>query len=434
MGRLYKLVCVIAPMIFIACSDTPYEYGDNEDDVILTLTARSIDAVKTEESVAENTMHTLRVVIASRNDAGYWNIEHNRLEKFNGIGVRISDEMKFPVEGSSYKRIYLIANESQVKKLPADDDLSGTSIDLSDDDLYKPDRNGLAPVDNVICATLQDGSVSEQGVPMSAMYEVRMGKKPQTVVLHIVRAWSKITFSYNNETACVPLEGEPVAAKKRRIKLLGWSVEKLADRSYLIPHVNRNELGTFTVIDSELKTVKELDGDWTDWMAGEAEKGEAKESYEWLTDYSIPDEADHSLYTFWYDTEKDALSAPVIFPKDNEYGGADTYNSKAVYISESKNEEWYDNAEHNADLGLQQYRLTVVTNELDYDLADNPENWKAASYTAVLPNLLSLFRNTHVHVRVTFKGEGEFAIYAEIQPWKTSAPVTGELIPEMKTK
>ena len=206
-------------MIFIACSDTPYKHGENGDEVILTLTARSVDAVKAEESVAENTMHTLRIVIASRNRAGYWNIEHNRLEIFGGTGVRISDEMEFPVEGSSDKRIYLIANESQVKKLPTGDDLSSVRIDLSDDDLYKPDGNGLAPIDNVICTTLQDESVAEKGVPMSAMYEVRMEKTPQTIALYVVRAWSKITFTYINETTRVPLEGEPVAARKRRIKL-----------------------------------------------------------------------------------------------------------------------------------------------------------------------------------------------------------------------
>ena len=434
-SRLYKLVCcIIAPMIFIACSDTPYGYGDNRDDVILTLTASSVDAVKAEESVAENTMHTLRIVIASRNGAGYWNIEHNRLEIFDGTGVRISNEMKFPVKGSSDKRIYLIANESQVKKLPADEALSATGINLSDNDLYKPDGNGLAPIDNVVCATLQDESVAEKGVPMSAMYEVRMEKTPQTAVLHVVRAWSKITFSYTNETTRVPLEGEPVAAKKRRIKLLGWSVEKLADCVYLMPHVNRNASGAFTVVDSELKAVKELDKGWIDWMVKEAEKGDAKADYEWLTDYSVPDESDHSLYSFWYDTEKNAPSAPVIFPKGDGAGRLDTYNSNAVYISESKNDAWYGAAGHDADLGLQQYRLTVVTNELDYDLTDSPENWKAASYTAVLPNLSSLFRNTHVNVRITFKGEGNFAIYAEIQPWKTSAPVTGELVPETKTK
>ena len=434
-SRLYKLVCcIIAPMIFIACSDTPYKHGENGDEVILTLTARSVDAVKAEESVAENTMHTLRIVIASRNRAGYWTIEHNRLEIFGGTGVRISDEMEFPVEGSSDKRIYLIANESQVKKLPTGDDLSSVRIDLSDDDLYKPDGNGLAPIDNVICTTLQDESVAEKGVPMSAMYEVRMEKTPQTIALYVVRAWSKITFTYINETTRVPLEGEPVAARKRRIKLLGWSVEELADRSYLMPHVNRNASGAFTVVDSELKTVKELDEDWIDWMVKEAEKGENKESYEWLTDYSIPDEAGHSLYSFWYDTEKDAPSAPVIFPKGDEARRPDTYNSNAIYISESKNDAWYDAAGHNEGLGVQQYRLTVVTNELAYDLTDSPENWKAASYTAVLPNLSSLFRNTHVNVRITFKGEGNFAIYAEIQPWKTSAPVTGELVPETKTK
>lgn len=99
-----------------------------------------------------------------------------------------------------------------------------------------------------------------------------------------------------------------------------------------------------------------------------------------------------------------------------------------------KNGARYDDAVQDAALGLQQYRLTVVTNELDYDSTDSPENWKAASYTVVLPELPSLFRNTHVKVRITFKGEGDFALYAEIQPWKTSAPVTGELIPEIETK
>lgn len=78
---------------------------------------------------------------------------------------------------------------------------------------------------------------------------------------------------------------------------------------------------------------------------------------------------------------------------------------------------------------LQQYRLTIITNELDENLENKPENWKAASYTAILPQLASLFRNTHVKVNITFKGAGQLALFAEIAPWGAIDSGWGELQP-----
>ena len=164
-----------------------------------------------------------------------------------------------------------------------------------------------------------------------------------------------------------------------------------------------------------------------------------------LTDYEVPERATHSVYTHWYSKETNAPDAPVIEPKaDGVDETKHTYaDAPVVYLPESRNPAWPAKDEEETkenpwadELKLQQYRLTVITNELDLDEnapldEKDPANWKAASYTAILPQLCSLFRNTHVKVNITFKGAGQFAIFAQIQPWGNAGKYSGELVPDI---
>lgn len=448
----YKMIafcCTVWSVVaFSACADDTY----NEENTVpgqatLTLKTQTLRAGSSDETISsEEAMHSLRIVILSKSKNGYWTVEHNVNDSFNdGPGIRVSDEREFKVEGELTKRIYLIANEEQVK------DLEGNKIDLKADDMYIPDhRTGIAPIDRVSFFPRQEDDLSQTGLPMTAMYEFEMGKTSEEKTCYVVRTVSKITFSYTNNTIQIPENpgpGDVIFAKKRKIKLLGWTLENIADQSYLMPYVNTDAEGKYHVVDTERQELLPLEGNWIDWMKKETEKNADTDiaRYQWLTDYEVPERATHSVYTHWYSKETNAPDAPVIEPKaDGVDETKHTYaDAPVVYLPESRNPAWPAKDEEETkenpwadELKLQQYRLTVITNELDLDEnaplnEKDPANWKAASYTAILPQLCSLFRNTHVKVNITFKGAGQFAIFAQIQPWGNAGKYSGELVPDI---
>lgn len=420
------LFCGILALLSCSCVSDVYDDGGSDGELVtLVLKAAVLDSGEQDDQAGEDLMNSLRIVILSRNRNGYWSVEHNVNENFNS-GVRISDEKPFKVAKNQTKRIYLVANASMVRRL------DGSVIDLGADELYIPDRSGVAAIDTVDFFLLGK-DMPQEGLPMSSMYEFEMGKTSKTMVCHVVRAAAKITFRYVNRTTQIPEnpgDGQ-VFARRRRIRLLGWTLENVADRSYVMPRVNAGADGRYAVVDSRLGQLRVLDGDWMDWMLQETGKGDDVSRYEWLTDYELPSKAVHSVYTHWYDNSPGAPDAPVIFPEESAGAENAAYASEAVYLPESGNRQWYDkDNQPDASLKLQSYRVTVITNELDESLEDVPGNWVAASYTAVMPQLFSMFRNTHVKVNVTFVGAGQFALYAEIAPWKELKPVEGELIPD----
>ena len=443
----YKMVafcCTVwSVVVFSACADDAY----NEENTVpgqatLTLKTQTLRAGSSDDETisSEEAMHSLRIVILSKSKNGYWTVEHNDFDDFDGPGIRVSDERKFNVEGELTKRIYLIANEGQVK------DLEGNKIDLTAGDMYIPNhRTGIALIDSVSFFPRQEDDLSQTGLPMTAMYEFEMGKTSEEKTCYVVRAVSKITFSYTNNTIQIPENPKPddlISSRKRKIKLLGWTLENIADQSYLMPCVNTNTEGKYHVVNTERNELVPLDGNWIDWMKKETEKNADADitHYQWLTDYEVPERTTHGIYIHWYDNEENAPNAPVITPKadgvdETEYTYAD---APVVYLPESRNPAWPAKEDQETkenpladELKLQQYRLTVITNELDDGDTDKPENWKAASYTAILPQLCALFRNTHVKVNITFKGAGQFAIFAQIQPWKNAGNYSGELVPDV---
>ncbi len=448
----YKIVAMFCTVLSVvtlsACADDVYNEGGRETkQATLTLKVQTLAADSQSETVNEEAMHSLRIVILSKSKNGYWTVEYNDCYDFNSIGIRLSDEKEFEVEGELTKRVYLIANEAQVK------DLEGNKIDLKPNEMYLPDhRTGIASIDRVSFFPQQADDLVQTGLPMTAVYEFEMGKTSEEKECYIVRTVSKITFSYTNNTIQIPEnpkpeEGDVISSKKRKIKLLGWTLENIADQSYLMPYVNTDTEGKYHVVDTERQELLPLEGNWIDWMKKETEKNADTDiaRYQWLTDYEVPERATHSVYTHWYSKETTAPDAPVIEPKaDGVDETKHTYaDAPVVYLPESRNPAWPAKDEEQTkenpwadELKLQQYRLTVITNELDLDEnapldEKDPANWKAASYTAILPQLCSLFRNTHVKVNITFKGAGQFAIYAEIEPWGyVKEKFEGELVPD----
>ena len=152
--------------------------------------------------------------------------------------------------------------------------------------------------------------------------------------------------------------------------------------------------------------------DWITWMVAESEKTESEAiQYQWLTDYEVPqpeegEEDGDVAYSFSKAIEVSSLKA-----------GEEAKFTTPVYLPESDGTLAQGK---DANLKLQEYEVTIHTEEGFDEEATAPDSPKVArSYTATLPNLASLFRNTHVKVKVNFKNlsEAELELEVDVEPY-----------------
>lgn len=227
-------------------------------------------------------------------------------------------------------------------------------------------------------------------------------------VLYVVRAATKFSFAFG-KTA------------KRAINVTGFSLKKaVKDRMYLMPHANKDTSGKYWVADTEnkdnpSKAILPGEGtaqDWITWMVAESEKAESEATqYQWLTDYEVPqheegEEDGDFAYSFSKAIEVSSLKA-----------GEEAKFTTPVYLPESDGTLAQGK---DANLKLQEYEVTIHTEEGFDEEATAPDSPKVArSYTATLPNLASLFRNTHVKVKVNFKNlsEAELELEVDVEPY-----------------
>ena len=227
-------------------------------------------------------------------------------------------------------------------------------------------------------------------------------------VLYVVRAATKFSFAFG-KTA------------KRAINVTGFSLKKaVKDRMYLMPHANKDTNGKYWVADTGDKdnpSKATLPGegtaqDWITWMVAESEKVESEATqYQWLTDYEMPqpeegEEDGDFAYSFSKAIEVSSLKA-----------GEEAKFTTPVYLPESDGTLAQGK---DASLKLQEYEVTIHTEEGFDEETTAPDSPKVArSYTATLPNLASLFRNTHVKVKVNFKklSEAELELEVDVEPY-----------------
>lgn len=133
--------------------------------------------------------------------------------------------------------------------------------------------------------------------------------------------------------------------------------------------------------------------------------------YQWLTDYEMPqpeegEEDGDFAYSFSKAIEVSSLKA-----------GEEAKFTTPVYLPESDGTLAQGK---DASLKLQEYEVTIHTEEGFDEETTAPDSPKVArSYTATLPNLASLFRNTHVKVKVNFKNlsEAELELEVDVEPY-----------------
>lgn len=376
---------------FISCNKESFklsrEEGEEKDNsVFLTFhtdVAGGFSRAGESEEGADEKIRQLLIVIVSKEpgDDAKWVVEHNRLVKGASTGILLTDGYTFKVEAGRQKRIYLIANHGNLK------DTGGKPFDFTNQ-AFLPGESGIPVETYVFKPTYKP---SDDGIPMTAVYDIMVPDRKDITndeyelgyPLYVVRAATKFSFNFENRSA------------QRKISVTGIEIESvITDHMYLMPHVSKNAEGYYWVVDNEENNYKALplnEGtevsnvtgkDWIDWMVEEAKKTEIAQ-YQWLTDYGVPESTTKTVsHEFTPSLEipaKTGDTPPVVA-------------SDAIYLPESKTVK---SGEDNT-LGLQEYKVTIRTTE-----NSGFENTQAI-YTSILPRLGSLFRNTHVKVKIVF--------------------------------
>lgn len=365
----------------VSCTSESLELPREEEDdynIFLTFQA-AVAGVSTragEAQVADDRVKTLRIVIVSREkvDGATWKVEHNEQVS---LVTPLPHEYTFKVAPNSLKRIYLIANETELANT------KGT-LDFSDEMFIPAEVTGNATVDDYVFNVSASGySYTPSALPMTGLYEfevptleeIKNGEFKWPDPLYLVRAATKFTFEFTNQST------------QRDITVTGIDIQQvITDQMYLMPHVNKQEYNgqsKYWVVEEtgtgdNVTYTKKPVADWLDWMGQEAEKSNRGEDNEWLTDYEVPttEKTTAKLHT---ELQMSAATGTEPYPSVKA--------PNAIYLPESKTEKTSDDEYH-----LQEYSITVHTEE----------GGERKEYTATLPHLASLFRNTHVEVGAIF--------------------------------
>lgn len=231
--------------------------------------------------------------------------------------------------------------------------------------------------------------------------------------LYVVRAINKITFEFCNKTFSNGFEGIDLLVRE-------WSISKINDRAYMFGHPGENKhLCTGKTWKWDLEN--QVNAPWMQWLKEEAERTQPPTSstsaYQWLTKYYMPDNSVSETYSFrpgtyegdaWTGTPKDGdgyfLPAPTSV---DEVTSLDTENDP-VYFGESN---WGN---------PQQYELAFTVwqrTEEDGGSWKNPYTYRAVSDDSKF-NIQSLFRSTHLVVKVTFlSGMGRPDFEIDVHPY-----------------
>lgn len=391
---------------FVSCTfkylESPGEEEDTDtNNVFLTFRA-AVDRVSTRAVGLSDDARVakLRIVIVSKKtaatedeaDDNTWKVEWNRLISDASAVTLLPDRYTFKVDAGCRKRIYLIANEEGLT-----DYIDNQPFDFNDNPQFIPDENGKAAVDDYVFAVSYSSSgysYTSGSIPMSAMYEFTMPDKEDltfinnrfeyeiTDPLYMIRAATKCSFSFTNH------------ASSKTIRVIGYGIKNvITNRMYLMPHVNRNAAGKYWLVDNT-NTVQTLDdnGDriaWVDWMIEEAKKEDDTDSYQWLTDYEVPDPCSG-------DEEVSSIVPVANLELPANTGSTPASGTtKTIYLPESKTLIPGGNNQYK----LQEYSIFLRTREI---FSGGSGTERIREYTAPIPDLASLFRNTHVNVKVVF--------------------------------
>lgn len=441
------LLHTVMVMFAACCMSCIYDYYPEEEvpdenQVTLAFNMRLLgyDATRAGGDLPAERIRTLRVVLV---DLGINSVSGEQETKpyveYNSVLYDISlsggdygkegiAHLQFPkIHAERYKKIYFLINSEQPY---LDLEANGKKINLNNSELYLS-GDGTAPVIENATFISPQGSYSknelEKGellVPMTAFHSFKVPSVKEleekyplnanlvytlSEELYVVRAINKITFDFVNATKDSENAGMDLLVKN-------WSISRInTGASYLFAHPGENGI-LFAKTN-----IASLNAPWMQWLREEAERSRDKEnrdSLNWLTEYSMPDEAVHKEYVFSPADEGYILSAP------DENNTTVTLRTEPVYFAESRP----------ADNGKpQQYDLAFTVMQKEDGKWNNEYVYRATSSLTASDDgndfiLQSLFRSTHIQVTVTFRsGLGHPVFDIDVHPYGgyTLDPVFG---------
>lgn len=351
-------------------------------------------------------LRSLRVVIVSEDRDDNGNLTGSHTVEVNEIYMSAttlqSDKMTFAVRDGRKKKIYLLGNVDGAHTIR---NAAGEVVNLADPDLYKPTApGGIAPIEE--CRFTWQAAERPNWIPVTAAYELTIPEKEQLTLsdgayyygmeepLYLVRAVTKFSFSYVNETAEI--------GAKTYMRLRAWGLSQVADGpSYLLAKV-ADDWAQSTQPATDYATMDlPYTPRWPRWLADEAENSAqpdaSPDNYEWMTAYELP-QADHKEATYTYDANDYTYN---IMPAEGT--AAPIPLNTVYYLPESK---------YVPSGGDQEYQLEFRVLEW----IDHNDNGREAVYTATLPNCRSLFRNTEIKLQVRFRGDA-VVLETMVCPW-----------------
>ena len=437
------LLAMIAACSVSACvldfepEDCDLFAGDNLKLMLSMRMPSPVGATRAAAGLPAEEIRELRVVVVSlaEDSNGYPVAEELPVVEFNKVisSPIINNKGNYEVLTEEIipdrkKKLYILANCERSKSGYLNiRNAAGTALDLNDDAIYLPTgSNGAAPIEEAIFASPSGkygaaylpgssaASITDYHVPITAIHELTVPTMNEmkeliegpemiykvTEPLYIVRAVNKIDITVTNSTGIKVDDDFVVQPLKLRLKSFSISKISTGEKSYLFAHLDEDD-----DLFNNYKTgnAYDLNPAWMRWLKDEADKSQSdsyKDSYRWLTSYWLPEPADHAeSHKFEFDND----DSPML-PSSEEGLPGYTRAMPAVYFPESLYMP--------EDSEEQQYEL-----KCEFEQQEEDKAVETVEYTAILPNLKSLFRNTHVKINVSFTDAASVSLDLVVLPW-----------------
>lgn len=389
---LYVLIATTLAGLFQSCINDNYPMEDpaTDDNSVYLVLHIGLATPTRASNLSNELMHTLRIVLLDENG----DIEYNKRVEDLGkedLGNGVSEYgYHFISTKTGKKKIYLIANEGCVNEV------NGGTQSLTD--LLDKLTNGNASddLDNIYFTPVLHGT--EQRIPISAYYEFEITEEELKASnsrqakreFDLVYAATKFEIRFENYLTT-------------SVTINNLSISSVADDMYLFAHFDKGNNET-----TLLKTMPAAQGgrSWIEWLKEVSEETTANpnlpdnedinNAYGWLTDYVLPTNT-HNELAITQSTDNNTIGGRTNENTPGKFTFT-RYTTESKYIPQEGTEQKYT---------------------LDVTLTSNDNNQTKTFTSQEIPNLRTLFRNTHAIVTVSIYGISDITLQVMLRPWDT---------------
>lgn len=387
---LYVLIATTLAGLFQSCINDNYPMEDpaTDDNSVYLVLHIGLATPTRASNLSNELMHTLRIVLLDENG----DIEYNKRVEDLGkedLGYGVSEYGYHIISTKTgKKKIYLIANEDCVNKV------NGEQQSLTDLLDKLTNGNASTTLDNVYFTPVLHGT--EQRIPISAYYEFEITEEELKASnsrqakrdFDLVYAATKFEIRFENYLTT-------------SVTINDLRISSVADDMYLFAHFEGNNETTL------LKTMPAEQGgrSWIEWLKEVSEETTANpnlpdnedinNAYGWLTDYVLPTNTQH----------KEISMATTNDPDATIQGKTESNTPGKLTLTRYTTESKYGDANQTYWLNIELSR----ENDIESTKFEPQE----------IPNLRTLFRNTHAIVTVSIYGISDITLQVMLRPWDT---------------